>query len=139
MLPLGALLWWRRRTTPEHATLLLLALLLLLRCMLDTWDTAYYMLPFLLALTAWESRGGTRGLPALALASTALAWLDFEWLPTHASADAQAAVFVAWTLPLAAGLALTLYAPGALDALARSTRTSAQALTRRRSAPSAVR
>ena len=106
-LPLGALLWWRRRRQPiapapataqtrgqrrdaAHATgasprpereaLLLLALLLLLRCMLDTWDTAYYLLPFLLALTTWETRAGARGLPALALASTALAWFDFEWL-----------------------------------------------------------
>ncbi len=142
-LPLGALLWWRRRSpehaTREHAALLLLALLLLLRCMLDTWDTAYYLIPFLLALTTWESRAGARGLPALALASTALAWLDFEWLHTHASADVQAAVFLAWTLPLAAALAWALYAPAALAGLASSTRASAEALTRRRSAPSAAR
>jgi hypothetical protein len=166
MVPLGALLWWRRRpaarrasrsaasrdgatvtsaratsmqATPEHAALLLLALLFLLRCMLDTWDTAYYMLPFLLALTTWESRGSARGLPALALASTALAWFDFEWLHAHARADVQAAVFLAWTLPLATALALALYAPAALDAFARSARASAEALTRRRSAPSAAR
>jgi hypothetical protein len=51
--------------------------------------------------------------PALALASKVLAWLSFQWLPTHgASPDAQAAVFLVWTLPLAAGLALRLYAPG---------------------------
>ena len=160
MLPLGTLLWWRRRpaaqqagiphsspgaiastpqATPEHAALLLLALLLLLRCMLDTWDTAYYLLPFLLALTTWESRGSARGLPALALTSTALAWFDFEWLHTHASADVQAAVFLAWTLPLAGALALALYAPATLTALAHSARASTDALTRRRSAPSAAR
>jgi hypothetical protein len=166
MVPLGALLWWRRRsaaqpasrsassregapvaprhvasehTTPEHAALLLLALLLLLRCMLDTWDTAYYTLPFLFALTTYESRGSAHGLPALALTGTALAWLDFEWLHAHASADVQAAVFLAWTLPLAAALALALYAPGTLGALAHSARAGAEALTRRRSAPSAAR
>ncbi len=165
--PLGGLLWWRRRPVGAGATtrtgtarkadklaaqlaaregstgrarqaLALLALLLLLRCMLDTWDTAYYLLPFLLALTAWEGVG-ERGLPALALASTVLAWIDFEWLPTHASADAQAALFLLWTVPLAAALALRLYAPGALEALARPAGASAQALTRRRSAPWAAR
>jgi hypothetical protein len=132
-----------KHATPEHATrehaaLLLLALLLLLRCMLDTWDTAYYLIPFLLALTTWEGRAGARGLPALALASTALAWFDFEWLHTHASADVQAAVFLAWTLPLAAALAWALYAPATLAGLASSIRASAEALTRRRSAPSAA-
>jgi hypothetical protein len=139
MLPLGSLLWWRRRgAVTEREALLLLALLLLARCMLDTWDTAYYALPFLLALTAWECRG-ERGLPALALAASALAWLDFEWLHYHASADAQAAFFLAWTLPLAAGLALSLYAPDALAKLARSRSARADALMRRRSAPSAAR
>jgi hypothetical protein len=155
MLPLGALLWWRRRPAAqragrprrirqgaiasEPAALLLLALLLLLRCMLDTWDTAYYLLPFLFALTTWECRGSAHGLPALALTSTALAWLDFEWLHTHASPDLQAAVFLAWTLPLAATLALALYAPETLGGLARATRARTEALTRRRSAPWAAR
>lgn len=96
-----------RRT---REALLLLALLMLLRCMLDTWDTSYYLLPFLLALTAWEALG-ERGLPAAALASTVVAWIGFVWLPLHASPDAQAAFFLAWTLPLAAALAWRLYAP----------------------------
>lgn len=161
MLPLGGLLWWlERRTTrvsagrtadvsaggptrgraavAEREALLLLALLLLARCMLDTWDTTYYMLPFLLALSAWECRG-KRGLPALALTATALAWIDFQWLPYHASADAQAACFLLWTLPLAVGLALRLYAPGTLEAITRFLAGATEALTRRRSAPSAAR
>jgi Glycosyltransferase family 87 len=145
MAPLGALLWWRRRNVdharvvvPEREALLLLALLLLARCMLDTWDTAYYVLPFLLALTAWECRG-ERALPGLALAASALAWLDFEWLRYHASPDAQAAVFLAWTLPLAAGLALALYAPGTLARIARSRSAGPDTITRGRSAPSAAR
>ena len=135
-LPLGGLLWWRRRAAvAEREALLLLALLLLARCMLDTWDTAYYMLPFLLALTTWECRGARGGgLPVLALTSTALAWADFEWLHYHASPDLQAAFFLAWTLPLAAGLALALYAPGSLGALARAAGGTAGSLTRRRSA-----
>jgi hypothetical protein len=131
-LPLTALAWWRRPSArtgsaapdgthsgaaPWNATdtrvreaLLLLALLMLLRCMLDTWDTSYYLLPFLLALTAWEAIG-ERGLPAAALASTVVAWFGFVWLPLHASPDAQAAFFLAWTLPLATALAWRLCAP----------------------------
>jgi hypothetical protein len=162
MLPLGGLLWWRKRATTrlrggesagigadgpgpsrrvvatEREALLLLALLLLARCMLDTWDTGYYTLPFLLALTGWECRG-ERALPVLALGATAAAWIDFQWLPYHASADAQAACFLLWTLPLAAWLALRLYAPLALARLTRGAAQHGELLTRRRSAPSAAR
>ena len=161
-LPLGALVAWRRRerraaagtqgtqdTGANHArrppsalgaqagprereALLLLCLLALLRCMLDTWDTAYYAIPLLLALTAWECRG-RRGLPALALGSTLLAWIDFEWLHYHASPDLQAAFFLLWTVPLAVALALGLYAPAALEALPRSLEGAGAAFRRRAS------
>ena len=123
-LPLTALAWWRRpqvRTGADarlREALLLLALLMLLRCMLDTWDTSYYLLPFLLALTAWEALG-ERGLPAAALTSTAVAWIGFVWLPPHASPDAQALFFLAWTLPLAATLAWRLCGNLGLSALRR--------------------
>ena len=43
-----------RRWRPQRDALLLLALLMLLRCVLDPWDSAYYPLPFLFALVAWE-------------------------------------------------------------------------------------
>jgi hypothetical protein len=111
--PLTALLWRRERRQSD--ALLLLALLLLLRCVLDTWDTVYYPLPFVLALLAWESLGDGRRPPVLALSSTVLAWVSFQWLPMHVSADAQAVFFLAWSLPLAAVLALWLYAPGLLS------------------------
>jgi Glycosyltransferase family 87 len=110
--PLTALAWRRRGSQAD--ALLLLALLLLLRCLLDTWDTGYYMLPFVLALLTWECHGEGHRLPVLALSSTVLAWVSFQWLPAHVSADAQAAFFLAWTVPLCAGLALRLYAPGLL-------------------------
>lgn len=97
----------------ERDALLALALLLLLRCLLDTWDTVYYPLPFVLALLAWETRGPIAARPpVLALSSTVLAWVGFQWLPTHVSPDAQSAFFLASTLPLAALLAAALYAPG---------------------------
>jgi hypothetical protein len=109
-LPLSWIAWrvrepGQRRRTGLAEGLLLLALLLLLRCMLDTWDNVYYPLPFVLALLAWETE---RGRPALlALLSTALVWAN-AWLSAHISADAQAAFFLAWSLPLAGTLALAL-------------------------------
>lgn len=111
-LPLA--LWLRRRRPARlepRAALLLLALLLLLRCLLDTWDIAYYPIPFVLALLAWEVRGPLRRPPVLSAASSVLAYLSFVWLPQHASADLQAAVFLAWALPLALALGVRLFAP----------------------------
>jgi hypothetical protein len=100
----------RRR---QADALLLLALLLLLRCMLDTWDVIYYPLPFVLALLAWETNRSVRP-PVLALASAVAVWASCRWLPGFASADAQAAFFIAWTVPLALGLAYRLYTPAGL-------------------------
>jgi Glycosyltransferase family 87 len=139
---LTATLWLgHRRTAPgaglltERTALLTLALLLLLRCVLDTWDAVYYPLPFIFALLAWEVRGPDRGgvdqrpainqrseihrrPPVLALSSTVLAWMSFQWLPAHGgSPDLQAAFFLAWTLPLAGALAMRLFAPGPSAAL----------------------
>ncbi|MCW3024583.1 MAG: hypothetical protein JWM29_15, partial [Solirubrobacterales bacterium] len=92
--------------------LLALALLLMVRCLLDTWDVVYYPLPFILALLAWEVRGPLRRPPLLALASSALVWVNLHWMTEHTSPDAQAAFFLVWSLPLAAWLGLRLFAPG---------------------------
>jgi hypothetical protein len=81
---------------------------MLLRCLLDTWDTEYYLLPFVFALLAWEVRGPVTRLPLLAASSSVLAWVNFHWLPEHVSPDVQAALFLAWTVPLAAFLARRL-------------------------------
>jgi hypothetical protein len=110
----------RRRTGTgrlgERDAMLLLALVMLLRCVLDDWDVIYYLLPFLFALLAWEVRGPSRRSPVLALSSTTLAWLSFQWLPEHASPDAQAMFFLAWTLPLAGLMGLALFKPARLAA-----------------------
>jgi hypothetical protein len=122
-LPLTALAWSRgRRGQPD--ALLLLALLLLLRCLLDTWDTVYYPIPFLLALLVWESLGERRRPAALALSSTVLMWVSFIWLPHHVSSDAQAAFFLAWTVPLGVGLALRLYTPELTERLSHGARSA---------------
>jgi hypothetical protein len=101
----------RRAALSERDALLALALALLLRCLLDTWDTAYYPLPFIFALLAWELGAPTRNPPLLALAASALVWVSFHWLPLHVSADLQAAGFLAWTLPLAVWLGVRLLSP----------------------------
>jgi hypothetical protein len=112
---LAGALWLQRRRRArvgEHDAVLLLALVLLLRCVLDTWDIGYYMLPFLLALLACELLGRSRRLPILTLACVVLPWLALQRLSEAGlDADAQAAIFLAWTAPLAAALALALYAP----------------------------
>jgi hypothetical protein len=109
----AAALWPRARKLAlgEREALLALTLVLLLRCLLDTWDTVYYPLPFLLALLAWELGRPSRNPPLLALGASVLVWVSFQWLPEHASADLEAAVFLAWSLPLAAWLGLRLFAP----------------------------
>jgi hypothetical protein len=114
-LGLGAALWLHRRrahrVVGERDAMLLLAVVLLLRCVLDTWDTGYYMLPFVLALLAWEVRGRDRP-PLLVLLCVVLPWYGLQELSAHdLSPDAQAALFLTWTLPLATWLGCRLFAP----------------------------
>jgi hypothetical protein len=111
-----ALLWLRSRRLDERDALLALALLLLARCLLDTWDAVYYPLPFLFALLAWETRGAPLRPPLLSLGCSVLVWVSFQWLPEHVSADAQAACFLAWSLPLAAWLCTRMRATPAASA-----------------------
>ncbi len=115
---LSLALWRRERRggpTSARSALLALALLLLARCLLDTWDTAYYTLPFLLALLAWEVHGAPGRAPLLAASATALCSLTLLWLPNHASGDVQSAFFLAWAPALAAVLSLRLLAPARLE------------------------
>ncbi len=114
----------RHRRLPVDQTLLALSLVLLARCLLDTWDTSYYALPFLFALLACEVRSSPR-LPVLSLGASVLVWLTSRWLPQHASADLQAAAFLAWSLPLA------LWLGGRLATSAPSGRLATSALGRR--------
>jgi hypothetical protein len=114
----------RRLGAPE--ALLALALALLGRCLLDTWDAAYYPLPLILALLAWEARGESRQPPVLALAVSALVWVSFKYLPRHISPDLQAGAFLAWSLPLAAflGWRLLRAQETTVSSLGRRVRTS---------------
>lgn len=119
----------RTATLSEQRALLALALALLARCLLDTWDTADYTLPFILALLAWETTMPTRNPPLLAFAASALVWLCCSWLPLHASPDVQSACFLAWSLPLAAWLGVQLFVPAFLQRLKPAGAADAQEMT----------
>jgi hypothetical protein len=103
-----ALLWWHRQGAQRNRddALGVLALALLLRCMLDPWDLVYYHLPLAVALTAWEARRG-RELPVLAVLVNACAWLTFVVYDAH-TGNGPYFAYLAWSVPLAAGLAGTL-------------------------------
>jgi hypothetical protein len=119
--PLLALLYlWRANSAPARtakgprALLALAALTLLLRCLLDTWDTSYYLLPFIFVLGAWELCGQERRPPALATLAALLGWASFVWVPESGSGDLISLFFLAWTLPLGGYLALEIFAPASL-------------------------
>jgi hypothetical protein len=106
--PLAAL-WWRRGRRDRNDAFALLALLFVERCALDPWNLVYYHLPLVLALLAWEVRGGRR-IPVLTLATTAAVWLSFVTYDARTGYGPFLAYF-AWVLPLAAYLARELYRP----------------------------
>jgi hypothetical protein len=72
----------------------------LTRCLLDPSNHVYYQVPFIIALTAWESR--VRGAPLLSLATTAAFWLTFHTISGTGSLEAKFAAYLATTLPIAA-------------------------------------
>jgi len=119
-IPLAVLLWLRPGRRRDDA-LGLLTLCLLLRCLLDQWNNDYYHLPFLLSLLAWETVRRP-GVPRFTLAAAILLGLSFWPEQTRIFADSLAsaplrfALYVAWAVPFAAGVALALYRPTALEA-----------------------
>jgi hypothetical protein len=81
--------------------------------MLDPFDNPYYHLPFLYAFLAWESLT-VRGVPVVAL------FVSFAFLLQERLADmfgslpyytTHSVVYLAWSLPLLAFMAVHLYSP----------------------------
>jgi hypothetical protein len=118
--PCSALWWLRRRREPwrgESDALLLLALVLLLRCALDPWDTLFYHVPFLFALTAYEIRSGRMPLMTV-LYSLALLLVAPPYGIPRMSPDLHAACYAAIVIPMIGWLAARLFVPcGARDRL----------------------
>ena len=105
---LVALVWYRRAGARRNLddALGVLALAFLLRCMLDPWDLVYYHLPLGIALAAWEARRG-REIPVLAVVANGCAWLTFVVYDAH-TGNGPYLAYLAWTVPLAVWLAVTL-------------------------------
>jgi hypothetical protein len=103
-----AIAWWLRSGPARNRddVLLVFALALLLRCMLDPWNLVYYHLPLVVALAAWEARRG-RDLPVLSVVVTAACWISFITYDAREGYGPYV-VYLAWTIPLAAVLALAL-------------------------------
>ena len=62
------------------------------------------------------------GLGWLALSATALAWFTFQKVPDVASADLQSLAYLAWSVPLAAWLAVRTLAPETIGRASRRIR-----------------
>jgi hypothetical protein len=112
--------------------MLLLCLLLALRCALDTWDTVYYPLPFVLSLLAWESLSCRRP-PVLSIAASLAVWLLFIEAPGRLSPDQMAAIFAVLALSTLAALGAAVYRRPSPHPRVLTSR-----LARRSSAPSAA-
>ena len=101
----------RRRDGAAHEDLMLLAAAVLWwRCLLDTWNIDYYALGAITALALWEA--GRRRPPLLAFAVTVLMVLT-QRLVEHpeSTPDQQAAVYLAWAVPLGLWLAIRACSP----------------------------
>ena len=118
-----ACLWLRRRRPsqrPAYEPLLLLMLVLLLRAALDPWNNDYYILPFLIALVAWEGLGCDR-LPVLGLLASLTAWFSIQATASTTfqfSPDVQSASFMLFSVPAAIAIFAALFAPGCRAAFA---------------------
>lgn len=98
----------RRRQWDLADIFQLLALVFLLRCMLQTGDKAYYHAAFIASLAMYE--GLRTGLPVLTLAVTA-AFLPRFGIDVD-SLQRQNVLYLAWSIPLVAYLAWSLFRPG---------------------------
>lgn len=114
-LVVSVVFWALRGAGARRDALLLLALVFLLRCVLDPWDTTYYHLPMLMALVAHEAVVRRRA-PVAALAVTAAVYGSIVVAGSLAP-DVQAVLYLAWSLPLVAALAVRLLAPARFAAL----------------------
>ena len=102
-----SLLFWRRRASYGPAdALTLLALVMLLRCILDPMTVSYHHAPFYVALAASEVLR-TRRLPVLTIVAAGVL-LGTAQLAT--TPDLLNALYLAWSIPLAGFLGVSLFA-----------------------------
>jgi hypothetical protein len=119
-----ALAAWVVRRVDRGDALLVLALCFLVRCVVDPWDTAYYHLPFLMALAAHEVLARHRA-PVLSIAATAAVYASTVLARDRLAPDAQAVLYLLWSVPAMAALLAGVFAPARLQGL----RITAQSMT----------
>ena len=83
----------------------------------------YYHVPLLISLVALEALH-RRGLPLLTLISSAVLWVLVAHIPWGLEPGKVATIYLAWALPLAAYLALKVYAPTVTSSLGKWLSTS---------------
>jgi hypothetical protein len=112
----ASLLYARRRGRGNPDDVLqLIALIFLARCVLDPLTFSYHHAPFLIALISFEAL--RRRVPVMsAFAIGALLLMNEVIVPLGEPAVINA-FYLAWTLPLGAAMALSLFAPQRLAGL----------------------
>jgi hypothetical protein len=114
-----SLLYARRARSREgfapDDVLQLVALLFLLRCMLDPTSISYHHVPFLIALISFEAL--RRRVPVMSAFAIGALLLMTEVVVPAREPTLTYLFYLAWTLPLAGFMALSLYAPERLRAL----------------------
>ena len=106
--PLTAAYWLRRRRLDAHDVFALLALLFLLRCLLDPVDNAYYHVPFLVSLVAWESLAARR-VPVLGMLASVAIWFVIYKAHVSDAFTARNVFYLLVTVPFGAWLCTTLF------------------------------
>jgi Glycosyltransferase family 87 len=107
-IPLTAAFWLRRRRLEPHDVFALLALLFLLRCLLDPVDNAYYHVPFLVSLVAWEALARRR-VPALGALASVAVWFVVYKAHVSDTFAARNAFYLLVTMPFGVWLCATLF------------------------------
>jgi hypothetical protein len=111
-----SLLYARRRGRGNPDDLLqLVALLFLLRCVLDPLTFSYHHVPFLIALISFEAL--RRPVPVLSAVAIGALLLMNEVVVPLGEPVLINAFYLAWTIPLAGVMALSLFAPRRYEAL----------------------
>lgn len=109
-----ALAWLvrRRGRDGEPADVLLLAAAAFhLRCLLDPWNLDYYAVSAVLALLCWEVLARRRP-PLFSLALAIAVSATFRRLPYYLDPDQQTALYLAWSVPVAALMTVRALVPG---------------------------
>lgn len=134
---MSLLFLWIRRHNPvvrsaskPEDVLALLALVLLLRCLFDPLDTAYYHVPFLMALLSFQGLRQS-SFPYLSVIVVAALSVS-DVVSVHGSFSALAFVYLTWALPLAALLGILSYRP---DLVATGRRSVKRLISNSRLAP----